>query len=364
MNFIEQDHAMLEDLVRRKLARTPTRIEAMAAGMGTRRFHRIFFDAGDPASLVARIEGKAATSPPSSARNPERPSVPAAPVWLEEPALEPLRSFLEEAGLPVPKSHLHLPEAGIDLLEDVGDQTLGHVSGARRADLYAQACEIVTRLQRLEADASAIPAFGRVLDRSLLDTKAWKWLHWTIPLLLERPATQNEVEQTQRLFARIAELVESAPKRLSHRDYKAENLHLAPAPRDALVMIDVQGAFLAPPEYDLVCLLYDLQTRLDENFVQDLFEATCSALPDRPVPATARLRFDALAVARLCKDVSHVVHAGRVRGDARRWHEIPRGLELLGRAAGRLESSFPEIETLNSVIQVLTPRVLPADSGG
>ncbi|MCP4903657.1 MAG: phosphotransferase [bacterium] len=360
MDLIAQDHATLAELVRAEFGWTPTRIEAMAAGLGTRRFHRLFLDGQDPSTLIARIQDTEANP---TARATPPPAIPEAPVWLTEPRLEPLRGFLEAAGLPVPRSHLHRPEAGIDLLEDVGDITLADAPDSRRDDLYREACGIVTRLQRLDADASAIPAFGREFDRKLLETKAWKWLHWTIPLLLERAASRDERAQTERVFARIADLVEAAPRRLSHRDFKAENLHLAPPPRDALVMIDVQGAFLAPPEYDLVCLLYDLQVDLDEAFVEGTFESTCLALPDAPAREEARLRFDAIAIARLCKDVSHVVHAGRVRGDLRRWHEIPRGLELIARAAGRLEHTFPEIEALTSVIRALTPAVLRADSG-
>jgi len=359
-DVVKQDHATLEDILRSRLGWTATRIESMPAGMGTRRFHRIFLEGDGPATLVARIEAES-TNP--ATLSTEVPIVPDAPGWLSEPALEPLREFLETAGLPVPRSHLHLPEAGIDLLEDVGDQTLGDLTGSRRDDLYREACGIISRLQRLEAEPSVIPAFGRRLDRRLLETKAWKWLHWTIPLLLERPATAAEVEGTDRLFARIADLALAAPQRLSHRDFKAENLHLAPAPREGLVMIDVQGAFLAPPEYDLVCLLYDLQASLDESFVEAAFESTRTTLPDRPDPEQARLRFDALAIARLCKDISHIAYAGRVRGDTRRWREIPRGLELLGRAARRLTPVIPEIGTLISVIEALTPTVQSTDSG-
>lgn len=360
MNLIKRDHALLEDLLRSKLGWKALRIESMPAGMGTRRFHRIFLGGDDPATLVARIEDEQA---PDATHPTGAPIVPDAPGWRTEPGLEPLRGFLEAAGLPVPRSHLHWPEAGVDLLEDVGDQTLAKVTASHRDELYTEACGILPRLQRLEARPSAIPAFGRSLDRKLLETKAWKWLHWTIPLLLGRPASATEVEGTERLFARIGDLVDAAPRRLSHRDFKAENLHLAPPPRNSLVMIDIQGAFLAPPEYDLVCLLYDLQVELEEAFVVAAFESTREQLPDRPEPAEARLRFDALAIARLCKDISHVVHAGRVRGDSRRWPEIPRGLELLTRAAERLEPSFPEIGTLTSVIQALTPRVQSADSG-
>ncbi len=358
MDLVEQDHTSLGELLRSQLGWTPIRIEAMAAGMGARRFHRIFLAGDGPATLVARIEDDRTTTAPA-----ETSLVPAAPAWLEEPALEPLRGFLEDAGLPVPRSHLHWPQQGIDLLEDVGTTTLGDIAGPHGDDRYREACDLVPRLQGLKASPSSIPAFGRHLDRRLLDTKAWKWLHWTIPLLLGRVASSEECERTHCLFGCIADLVEAAPQRLSHRDFKAENLHLAPSPRDSLVMIDVQGAFLAPPEYDLVCLLYDLQVCLEEASAQAAFESTRTRLPDAPDRAEARLRFDALAVARLCKDISHIVHAGRVRGDLRRWHEISRGLELLRRAAERLTPTFPEAQTLTSVIQALTPAAQSADNG-
>ena len=127
-------------------------------------------------------------------------------------------------------------------------------------------------------------------------------------------------------------------------------------------MIDLQGAFLAPPEYDL-CVSSSTISRssFPETLVASLIDETLPALPDRPDPEEASMRCDALALLRLCKDVSHVVDAGLRRGDRRRWHEIPRGLELIDGAAARLEETFPEIRTLTSVIQVLTRAARSSD---
>ena len=127
-------------------------------------------------------------------------------------------------------------------------------------------------------------------------------------------------------------------------------------------MIDVQGAFLAPPEYDLACLLYDLQVDLPDPAIATLFEAGRARLPDPVDPALAATRFDALGLARLCKDVSHVVHAVLVRGDPRRRHEIPRGLRLIRDIARRREHTFPGARTLTSVSEALTARVVSDDS--
>ena len=354
--------------------------------MGSRRFLRLEFAEGEPRSLIARCEPDPArpntgtsaeaasqTLATPSASSPAGLILPPAPAWLPEPPLEPLRSFLEEGGVRVPRSFGHFPELGLDLLEDVGSRNLLRADPALREPLYREACALIAHLQSLSAPPARIAAFGRIYDRALIDTKLWKWIHWAIPALLRRAATPVEVRELGALFTSIANLLDEAPRRLAHRDYKAENLHLLPAPsevqleakleanRPELVLIDVQGAFLAPPEYDLACLLYDLQTDLDEGLALRLFEEVLPSLPDRPDPKLAQLRFDAIAVARLCKDVSHVIHAGLARDDRRRWHEIPRGLELLGRAAARLEGRFPGVATLNSVILALTTALGSAD---
>jgi aminoglycoside/choline kinase family phosphotransferase len=361
-----RDHALLEAIAKDRLGRDLERIEPMLAGLGTRRFHRLFFSRGEPKTLIARFE---ADAPPAIPAGEEAP-----PAWLPEPPLEPLRTFLEEAGIPVPASTLHDPEHALDLLEDVGDCTIGMLPRDEREARTREACALLPQLQALappsrttETEPNArraleLEAFARPYDRRLVATKAWKWLHWTIPLILDRPATAEEVRETTALFDWIADLAEAAPKRLSHRDFKAENLHWVSGPHPRLVMIDVQGAFMAPPEYDLVCILYDLQVELDEGFIWDVFDRTRRSLPDAPDPDIARERFDALAIARVCKDVAHVAHACQVRGDRRRCAEIPRGLELVQSAAGRRPHTFPGARALSSVIEALTARLESTDS--
>ena len=350
----------LSSIVRAECGRPPVAIEPIAAGLGTRHFYRVRFEEGEPRTLIARVEARA--------ENDKRPHSKQPDAWLPEPSLEPLRAFLEAAGLPVPRSYAHLPEAGVDLVEDVGSRTLASAPDSARSEHYREACELVPRIQRLSARPDCVPAFGRIFDRALIETKAWKWLHWTIPGLLAREPSPEETAAVEGAFARISALLDDAPRRLAHRDFKAENLHLVASAEsdkpeaERLVMIDLQGAFMAPPEYDLVCLLYDLQVDLDEAFAQESFRATLPKLPDAFDLATAVLRFDAIATVRLCKDISHLVHAARERRDLRRWHEIPRGFALLERATGRLGHTFPEIRPLTSVIQALTAAVGSSDS--
>lgn len=352
------DHALISEATARFLGCRPRQVEAVPAGLGARRFFRVSLPADtDPGHLIARIE-------PAPGANSSS-ALPAQAQWLPEPPLEPIRHFLEEAGLPVPRSYGHDFALGIDLLEDVGDVRLLDLKGEVRSRGYAAAGEIIIALQAAGRPAHRcgnIAAFERIFDRSLLRTKAWKLKHWGWPGLVDRPLTEPELSAIDEGFERIADVLESAPRCLSHRDFKAENLHQVSGanPVGRLVMIDLQGAILAPPEYDLVCLLRDLQVTLPETFIESFRDQMLSRLPDAAPPETALLRFDLLTLVRLAKDISHLLEAA-ARGDRRRWHEIPRGLSLLSQANQRLRTSFPGIEGLNHVIDTLTQSPLSAD---
>ncbi len=344
-----RDLERLDALVRRRFEQAPGQILRIEAGLGDRRFYRIELSQRDPSSLIARVEPT-----PTAA-----PKVASPSAWLPEPPLEPIRRFLEQSGLPVPRSYAHDRELGIDLLEDLGSRTLASVEDDRRRERYFEACRLIPRLQRLEASPETLPAFGRIFDRELIRTKAWKFVHWCWPGLMGRDATSHERELIEAGFAAIGELLAGAPRRLAHRDFKAENLLLCSrnSGPESLVMIDVQGAFMAPPEYDLVCLLRDPQVEIAEALVRDALETTLSELPDATPRDEAQLRFDAISFVLQAKILSHLIEAGRSRGDRRRWHEIPRGLRLLEDSMGCIEHAFAPIRALSSVILTLTRSV-------
>jgi aminoglycoside/choline kinase family phosphotransferase len=365
---IPTDIERLEALLARTFPNHEFGFERIPAGLGDRRFYRIELDGGEsigaidvegfePRTLIARIEP-----------DPD----PAAPIpsgsftWLPEPPIEPIRTLLEAAGLPVPRSYAHDPDRGIDLLEDLGSKTLADVPKSDRRARYLEAGALITRLQSVEGSEASAPAFGRFFDASLIRTKAAKVLEWSWPGLLNREASKSEREAIESGFEAIARLLLAAPPRLAHRDFKAENLHLTRRvddEREQLVMIDVQGAFMAPPEYDLVCLLRDLQVELPEDLVEEVRDAFLATLSDPMARKDSLERFEAISVVRLAKDVAHIVHAARTRGDSRRWHEIPRGLELLGGAMGRLAHTCPSVQSLNFVIHTLTQGAETSDIG-
>jgi len=344
-----EEHAVLETIVtrvvERELAVTVKQIEPLAGGLGLRRFYRVTAT-GEPSSVIARVEapedpaGRPAGTPP-------------------EPALEPLRSFLEERGLPVPARLGGDPERGIELLEDLGSRTLASaVAGAsagERMTLYTAAIGLIPRLQRLEDPAGELPAFERRLDARLFDYKADLFVRWSLPSALGREARAGEANAVRGAFRWIAAEAAAAPARLAHRDLQSHNLYLCSdgARGERLVMIDIQGALLAPPEYDLVCLLRDSYVELPDDEVRSHLARVRPLLPDRPDAETFARRFDLLTLSRKGKDHARFVYAASSRGDPRFTRHLSATVRALRTAAARVACLDSSLARLAEMIHAL-----------
>jgi aminoglycoside/choline kinase family phosphotransferase len=319
--------------------------EPLAAGLGLRRFFRLRLRGGAAASAVARVEA------------PEDPAGRPAGV-PPEPALEPLRTLLERAGLPVPARLGGDAAAGVELLEDVGDVSLASAAAGaapedRRA-LYAEACALVPRLQRVR-DPGGVSAFRRRLDAPLFAYKADLFATWSLPLALGRDPTPAERQVVLDAFGRIAAESARAPERLAHRDYQSQNLHLragAP-PGRRLVLLDLQGALLAPPEYDLVCLLRDSYVELPDAEVDEHLARVRPELPEPPDSQAFQRRFELLTLTRKGKDHARFVYAARTRGDARWLRHLPVTVRHLQRAARALAPQEPWLAALADLVLAL-----------
>ncbi len=306
----------------------------LPAGLGARRFARARLAGAAVATAIARIEA------------PEDPRIRpgGAP---PEPAQEPIRALLEAHGLPVPRRYGADPEAGIELLEDLGELSLERALGAagaeRRRALYEAACDLVPQLQRVRP-APGVEAFSRRLSPELIAYKAELFARHALGLR-GRAASAAEAEVVRAAFARVAELALRAPQRLAHRDLQSSNLHLRSEAGGApvLALIDFQGAFLAPPEYDLVCLLRDSYAELSEDELLHQLDRVRPQLPDAPARDEFLSRFDALTLTRKGKDLARFVQAAQERGDRRYLRHLAPTRRMLLRAAERAAARWPEL---------------------
>lgn len=335
--------AQLRRIVQRDLAAEILRIEALAQQLGTRRFYRVALATASPASLIARVD------------RPEHPGNRPAGV-AAEPPFEPIRALLERCGCPVPGRYGGDSEAGIELLEDLGDLSLqAAVAGASEAErrtLYDEACELVPLLQRV-ADPGDIEAFRRRLDDELFAYKADLFARWALTAG-GRASNAAEREIVVAAFGIVAAQCALAPRRLAHRDYQSTNLHCVPG--RGLVMIDFQGAFLAPPEYDLVCLLRDSYVALPEAEVARHREHIRPLLPDAPDADEFDRRFDLLTLTRKGKDVARFLQAATERGDSRFLPYVPNTLDTLRGASARAALRDPRLADFSELCRELGER--------
>jgi len=317
----------IERLVRRRaesaLGAEVARIEPITGQLGLRRFFRVTLTSGPVATLVARVD------------RPEDPAGRPAGV-PPEPPLEPIRALLERHGLPVPARYGGDAAAGIDLLEDVGDGTLREAAQAaspsERGALYAAACDLVPRLQGIGDPGRGVAAFRRRLDDALFAYKADLFATWALGELGEGASAAARAN-VRAAFDTAAHETLRAPQRLAHRDLQSSNLHLVPG--RGLVMIDLQGAFLAPPEYDLVCLLRDSYVELSDDEVAQQLLRVRPELPDAPGAEEFARRFDLLTIARKGKDLARFLYAAASQNDRRYLTCVPHTLRLLRAAADR-----------------------------
>lgn len=332
--------AELRALARRALGAEIAALEPLAGGLGHRRFYRLRLAGGALRSCVARVD-----------RGEPAPGVP------PEPPLEPTRAFLEAHGLPVPRRLGGA--AGIDLLEDAGSHALttiaARVDGDARRALYREACDLVPRLQRLADPSGRVPAFGRRLDAALLALKARRFCAASLPAGLGRPPTAAEQQVVADAFAGVREAVAAAPLRFAHRDLQSANLLVdATRPPGAqLVLIDLQGAFLAPPEYDLVCLLRDSYVVLPDAEMRAHAERVRGALPDAPASDAFARRFDLLTIARKAKDHA-LFHEVAARGDPSWLRHAPATLGYLRAAAARLAADDARFARFAALLEALS----------
>jgi aminoglycoside/choline kinase family phosphotransferase len=335
-----QLEARLERLAGEALGARRTRVEWLAGQLGLRRFARLHLEGARFDTAIARVD-----APEDPAGRPAG----AAP----EPPLEPIRAHLERHGLPVPARLGADAAAGIELLEDAGDACLrdaGAAAGAalRRA-LYEEACDLVAALQRVpEAD---LDAFRRRMDAALFAYKAELFARHALPLR-GRATTAAEAACVREAFAAVAEIAARAPQRLAHRDFQSANLHVRPGapPGRRLVMIDLQGALLAPPEYDLVCLLRDSYLELDEACLRHQQERIRPRLPDPPDAEAFERRFDLLTLTRKGKDLARFASAASERGDRRFLRYVPATVRALRSAAARAAAAEPGFRRLADLV--------------
>jgi aminoglycoside/choline kinase family phosphotransferase len=249
----------LDELVRGRFgaAAAVERIAPLAGDASTRRYVRVWLrGAGAPQTVVIMLladRGIAMSSDELA-------------VFEQPPAELPyvnVHHFMVRIGVAVPELYVDASQAGLLILEDIGDLSLWEAVQGQTDDivlaLFEGAIEQLLRIElggTAQRDARCI-AFQQAFDRRLFD---WEFEHFIEHGLVNRaarPVPSSELAELREHFGRLSDFLDRQPRVLNHRDFHAWNLHV----QDGRIrVIDFQDALLAPAPYDLATLLGDRVT--------------------------------------------------------------------------------------------------------
>ncbi|MFN3521184.1 MAG: N-acetylmuramate/N-acetylglucosamine kinase AmgK [Phenylobacterium sp.] len=174
-------------------------------------------------------------------------------------------SWLHDQGLSTPQVVAHDAEAGLAVLEDLGDDLYASLiaGGADEAPLYAAAIDALAAIHAVEPPASLCAGTASwpllTYDDLALATGGEMFLEWWPKFSGLAPFSAEAAAEWDALWAPIRARGEAGATVFCHRDYHAENLIWLPERRGAaqVGMLDFQDALRAHPAWDLSMLLHD-----------------------------------------------------------------------------------------------------------
>lgn len=268
-----------------------------------------------------------------------------------------VQRYLKKIGARVPEILRYDQNAGMMVLEDLGDLTFEKaLSGGRDRDLlYQRAVDLLAHL-RVQAERLQDPscvAFTRAFDEDLYDWELHHFREWGMEAWSGKQASGDERAELNRIFRGLSQRLAAEPRGFTHRDYQSRNLMLKDR---ELVLIDFQDALQGPRQYDLVSLLRDSYVELDWPFVNQMLDryiATFQRVGGEAIaPGPFKSFFDLLTVQRKLKDAARFEYIHRVKGNSSFLVSIPASLRYVAAAFERL----PELADLRA----LTSRYVPA----
>ncbi|MCM8537242.1 MAG: phosphotransferase [Lentisphaeraceae bacterium] len=163
-------------------------------------------------------------------------------------------------------------------LEDLGDVTFKQWQDSKTdAEKAAMLEKIFSELKKFQfADETHCP----VIKDKLFDTNI---LLWETSYFYERfvqrvCGLKEQSNQLNQEFQKLAEIVDSLPKTIMHRDFQSENIMIKD---NSPYFIDFQGAHWGTPFYDLASFLKDPYTSFSEEFRKGLETSYLSFLGNK-----------------------------------------------------------------------------------
>jgi N-acetylmuramate 1-kinase len=352
--------ARLRDLIRRRFGSSADveRVMPLAGDASTRRYVRAWLrGAGAPATAVVMIladRGIAMSSDELA-------------VLAEPPAQLPyvnVHHFLAGLGVALPELYVDASDAGLLVLEDIGDIALWDAVQERPdAEVAALFERAIDQLLLIELDGTArrdgrCIAFQQAFDRRLFD---WEFEHFIEHGLVHRAARQlpsSELDELRLHFGRLSTFLDAQPRVLNHRDFHAWNLFVQ---GERVRVIDFQDALLAPAPYDLATLLGDRDTTrvIHPALEQRLLDYYAAAWAARGGAAWSRQQlwdvYAACALQKAFKVVGRFHFLDTVKGKPGYLRYLP----TTWRQIARLLDARPDLAPVRHILAQYAPELRP-----
>jgi aminoglycoside/choline kinase family phosphotransferase len=274
----------------------------------------------------------------------------------EARAFEGFTRHLLAAGIQVPRHFGQDAEAGVYLVEDLGDATLsdrlrewrseGAAGSARARAALASVVELLARFQ-VRGARGLDPALcfdGRELAGAAFRADIELFFTHYVPRFVLCPAPDAPVAgDVERLIRRLDALPRG---HLCHRDFQARNIMW---PADRPILLDYQGARFGALAYDLASLLYSPDTGLTEPERPALIAAYLNALAREgvtPDPEAFQRDFYAVVLVRRLQALGAYARIAVAEGKPEYLDRIPPALDMLHALfrSGRLALGLPHLE--------------------
>ncbi|NKB28394.1 MAG: phosphotransferase [Rhodobacteraceae bacterium] len=249
----------------------------------------------------------------------------------DQPVFTRVADHLNRLCLSAPHTHQSDPDAGFYLAEDFGHRTYSTelLAGRSEAELYTAAIDTIIHLHKA-ADATdiALPDY----DGAFLLSETLIFADWFAPRVNPAPDTDSFRDAFARLWAEALHEVADDRSALVLRDFHLDNLIHLPA-RDGLQscgLIDVQGARIGAPEYDLASLLQDARRDLAPGLEEAILKRYLSAIPQDDT--AFRTRYALLAAQRHTKIAGLFIRLAERDGKPAYLRHLPRVLRHLDTA--------------------------------
>ncbi len=202
------------------------------------------------------------------------------------PPQEDVRPFVRIArhlhglGFSVPEILAEDAEAGLLLLEDLGDDTYTRLlaRGHDERELYALAIDALIALHRR---SDAVPAGVQAYGHARLLEEVNRLHVWYLPLIGAAPLSADALQSFEATWKRILPFAWRTPTSLVLFDFHVDNLLLVPDREGvkACGILDFQDAVAGPVTYDLMSLLEDARRDIDASLVADMKARYRAAFP-------------------------------------------------------------------------------------